>query len=121
MQESKLTPFGVCNNLARTPFKSQWGKYTFHFSSVKHKESFDSKLQVRIPWLNDSMSKRFKFEVDVSQIAVFQLYCQVETRGFYVVDEIRGLKWRDRESLTLSGLQANLRESSEKPETTTEG
>ena len=107
MRESKLTPFGVCYNLACTPFKSQWGKYTFHFSSVKHKESFDSKLQVR--------------EVDVSQIAVFQLYCQVETRGFYVVDEIRGLKWRDRESLTLSGLQANLRESSEKPETTTEG
>lgn len=121
MKETNLTPFGVCYDLTRSPFKSTWGKYTFYFSSVKHKESFDGKLQVRIPWLNDSMSKRFKFDVDVSQIAVFQLYCQVETRGFYVVDEIRGYKWRNRESLTLSGLQASLRECGGRPETTTEG
>lgn len=121
MKETNLTPFGVCYDLTRSPFKSTWGKYAFYFSTIKHKESFDGKLQIRIPWLNDSMSKRFKFEVDVSQIAVFQLYCQVETRGFYVVDEIRGLKWRNRESLILSGLQASLRESSEKQETTTEG
>lgn len=121
MKGGNMTPFGVCYDLTRSPFKTTWGNYTFYFSSIKHKESFDGKLQVRIPWLNDSMSKRFKFDVDVSQIAVFQLYCQVETRGFYVVDEIRGFKWRYRESLTLSGLQANLRESSEKLETTTEG
>lgn len=121
MKGCNMTPYGVCYDLTRSPFKSTWGKYTFYFSAIKHKESFDSKLQVRIPWLNDSMSKRFKFEVDASQIAVFQLYCQVETRGFYVVDEIRGLKWRERESLILSGLQASLRECGGKPETTTEG
>ena len=48
-------------------------------------EKFKSKWLIKVEWLCDSMTRRFKFEVDAKWVAIFQLYCQVETRGFYVV------------------------------------
>lgn len=115
-----LTQYGVCYNLERSPFHSTWNGYVFYFSSIKHKESFDKKVSVRIPWMNDSMTRRFKFSVDVSLIAVFQLYTQVETRGFAVDDSVGGCKWRSLENLELGGLLAKWRGSREREPTITD-
>lgn len=128
----KLTRHGVCYDLEHSPFFSTWSSFIFFFSSMKHKESFDSKINVRIPWLNDSLSRRFKMKVDVDVLAVFQLYNQVETRGFYVekyyfydkdgnfIEGGKVDKWRAAEQVVFDGLQVSWRGSTEREETTTD-
>lgn len=120
---TNLTRHGVCYNLRESPFFSDWHGYRFVFSSQKHKESFDSKIPVRIPWLNDSLSRRFKMEIDVSSLAVFQLYNQVETRGFRV--EVLGiggkLIWHSADEVVFVGLHPSWKDSSVREETTTDG
>lgn len=116
-----LTRHGVCYNLEESPFFSEWYGYTFYFSSAKHKESFDAKLPVRIPWLNDSLSRRFKVRVDVDVLAVFQLYMQVETRGFLVEGFEREDTWRSADQVVFDGLQVRRRDSNGRDATTTDG
>lgn len=119
-----LTRHGVCYDLTNSPFYSGWRCFRFYFSSLNHKESFDSKLPVRIPWLNDSLSRRFKMNLDVAPVAVFQLYNQVETRGFFVelTDESYSLGgdtvWRSAEQVVFDGLLVRWKDSSAREETT---
>ena len=100
------TKDGVFYDMEHSPYKTMYGDYTFHFSSRKHLSSFLDKLTVRIEWLNDSLAKRFKFNIDARLIALFQLYFQVETRGCYVVLP-KGRTLTCRENLVLNGLQAS--------------
>lgn len=106
------TKHGVFYELSDSPYRALYGDYTFHFSSRKHQESFLDKLSVRVEWLCDSFSKRFKFEIDARLIAVFQLYFQVETRGCYVkFPDGRVLKCK--EMLELHGIKASVADSTQ--------
>lgn len=109
---------GVFYELSDSPYRALYGDYTFHFSSRKHQESFLDKLSVRVEWLCDSFSKRFKFEIDARLIAVFQLYFQVETRGCYV-KLADGEVLRCKENLRLHGLKASAPGSTQPYESTT--
>lgn len=82
-----ITRYGVCYDLSRTPYTHIAYGFEFAFSSVHHQRKFAENLEKRVGWLTDSMSRRFRFRVDCTLIAVFQLYNQVETRGFHVTDE----------------------------------
>lgn len=123
-----LTPYGVCYNLEESPFYTDfiyttyWSErhFRFFFSSHKHKESFEAKLQVRVPWLIDSMTRRFGMTLEMGIVAVFQVYNQVETRGFYVVDREDGTEWRSADQVVFGGLQVSWKDSTAKAETTTE-
>lgn len=84
MAGSKLTRNGVCYNLGDTPFHAEADGYDFAFSSRVHLESFVKKAKVRKDWLNDSLSRRFHVAVKADELALVQLYQQVETRGFRV-------------------------------------
>lgn len=112
------TKDGVFYELSDSPYRALYGDYTFHFSSRKHQESFLDKLSVRVEWLCDSFSKRFKFEIDARLIAVFQLYFQVETRGCYV-KMADGEVLRCKENLRLHGLKASVPGSTQPYESTT--
>lgn len=106
---SSLSKYGVAYNLEQSPYGASWtdevtGRmYEFCFSTVKHRDKFLSMLYKRIPWMNDSMSRRFHVVVDVSVVAVLQLYMQIETRGFLVRcgDDL----WQSPEEVSLVGLQ----------------
>ncbi len=76
----------VSYDLSNEAYKSSWEEYDFYFSTMAHKYKFDSQIKTRIDWLNDSLSRRFHFEVHADAIAVFQLYKMVEGRGFKVYD-----------------------------------
>lgn len=80
-----LTRNGVCYDLRDTPYTHDYAGYRFHFSSECHRRNFAAKALIREQWLSDSLSRRFKFRVDAGIVAIFQLYRQIETRGFYVV------------------------------------
>lgn len=111
------TKDGVFYELSDSPYRALYGDYTFHFSSRKHQESFLDKLPVRVEWLCDSFSKRFKFEIDARLIAVFQLYFQVETRGCYV-KTVDGEVLRCKQNLRLHGLKASVQDSTQPCEST---
>lgn len=83
---AELTRNGVCYDLEASPYTFGWRDYRFHFSSEPHRRRFMERVRERELWLNDSMTRRFKYRADFSLLAVFQLYSQVETRGFYVRD-----------------------------------
>lgn len=98
------TPSGVEYNLDISPYMCEWRGLEFFFSSAIHRKKFQDKIEIRIDWLNDSLSKRFKFEVEADYIAVMQLYCQVETRGFLVHD-VKERRWYQcRENIKLNGM-----------------
>ena len=75
----------ICYDLPESPFVHEWGEWRFYFSTAAHLRNFIGKIDMKIAWLNDSFSRRFRFNVDASVLAVFQLYNQIENRGFYVV------------------------------------
>lgn len=81
---------GVSYNLATAPYTSYRRGYVFHFSTLPHLQKFEAQAQGREEWLCDSLSRRFHFWVDACVLALFQLYVQIEGRGFYVVREDDG-------------------------------
>lgn len=83
----EITRSGVCYKVNESPFYQDYAGYRFYFSSETHRRNFFEKARMKEEWLTDSMSRRFKFKVDASLMAVFQLYRQIETRGFYIVSE----------------------------------
>ena len=85
MEQYKLTRNGVCYNLVSTPFKCHRLGYTWHFSSLIHKNKFEDKFESHINWLNDSMSRRFHVKVRFDLLGAIQLYMRIEQRGFRVV------------------------------------
>lgn len=99
MTDTKLTRNGVCYNLGCTPFHAEVGGYDFAFSSRTHLESFLRKAKVKTEWLNDSLSRRFHVVVKADELALVQLYQQVETRGFRVASP-SGTVYYSPESMT---------------------
>ena len=82
---AKLTPQGVCYDLAETPYVYEWRGVLWHFSSAPHMSKFKKEVRKRELWLNDSLTRRFFASMHMDFVADIQLYCQVETRGFYIV------------------------------------
>lgn len=97
----KPTVNGVYYDVSCSPLCTARNGYRYYFSSQTHLDKFLLKAPIKEEWLNDSMSRRFKFEFQIGVIADMQLYMQIETRGFYVVDEISGLDFRSHEELSV--------------------
>ena len=78
----------VSYDLSNEDYTSNWEEYTFYFSTMAHKVKFDEGVQTRIDWLNDSLSRRFHYDIHADVLAVFQLYKMIEGRGFKVYDNL---------------------------------
>ena len=98
-----VTKNGVCYDLRTSPYTVEKLGYSFAFSTAAHADRFRQDANSRIAWLADSFTRRFKYRVDVPLLAVFQLYAQVETRGFYVVDS-DGREFLCRDEVGFGGL-----------------
>lgn len=113
------TKNGVVYDLKRSSFISSYQNLMFYFSSATHLTKFEDNILKRIEWLNHSMSKRFHVDIDVSILAVLQLYIQTETRGFLVYDYIDGVFLDCQENITLHGLKISSRNLIAQSEDTT--
>lgn len=82
---------GVCYDLDISPHKTTINGLTFVFSSKLHLDKFKGKLQENRDIINYSLSKRFNYNVDVSQLADIVLYKKIETRGFLIITN-KGIK-----------------------------
>jgi hypothetical protein len=80
-----ITRNGVCYDLNISSYRHKVGGLTYVFSSQLHLEKFKSKLKENRDIINYSLTKRFNYSVDVSQLADIVLYRKIETRGFLIV------------------------------------
>lgn len=80
-----ITRNGVCYDLQMSPYRYTKNGLTFVFSSQTHLDKFKTKYKENRDIVNYSLTKRFKINVNVSQIADIVLYRKVETRGFLIV------------------------------------
>lgn len=79
-----LSKYGVCYDLAESPYTAEVLGFVFRFSTANLQRRFMESARVRCEWLTDSLGRRFHYSVQADVLALFQLYEQVESRGFYV-------------------------------------
>lgn len=97
---AKLTPQGVCYDLEDTPYTFEWRGVFWHFSSAPHLSKFRREVRKRELWLNDSLTRRFFVNIHMDIVADIQLYCQIESRGFYIVTN-DGAVYRDASEIAV--------------------
>lgn len=90
----KISQYGVCYRLEESPYIEEVHGYRFFFSSLPHLKKFREQFEEKELWLCDSLGRRFKFCMHAEILAVFQLYQQIETRGFHV-EAYFGSVWED--------------------------
>lgn len=68
---------------------------------------FKSNISSNRDWLNDSMSRRFKFTMSLDLLADLSLYRKIETRGFMIINESTGVAYECPESIEFHGTTIN--------------
>lgn len=102
-----LTKNGICYDLKNSPYFCFVGSYRFFFSSPAHLNRFKAGLETNRDWLNDSMTRRFKFEMQMDLLADFSLYRKIETRGFLIIDESTGVAYECPGNIEFRGMTIN--------------
>lgn len=102
-----LTKNGICYDLKNSPYFCYTDFFTFFFSSPAHLVKFRRELEANREWLNDSMTRRFKFDMDMELLADFSLYRKIETRGFLIINESTGVAYECPESIEFHGIKIN--------------
>ena len=105
------TKYGVEYDLHRSDYTFVYDDYMFFFSSMPHLSKFMREIQMKVDWLNDSLTRRFKIPCSLPVLAAFQLYRQIETRGYLVWVFSEGRYLTCPENTILSGLKASARGS----------
>lgn len=82
-----ITRNGIFYDLTNSHYKHKIEDLTYVFSSKLHLEKFVKKLQENRDIINYSLSKRFGYSVDVSQLADLVLYKKIESRGFLIISD----------------------------------
>ena len=102
-----LTKNGICYDLKNSPYFCYTDFFTFFFSSPAHLVKFRKGLEANREWLNDSMTRRFKFNMILDVLADFSLYRKIETRGFLIINESTGVAYECPKSIEFHGMKIN--------------
>ena len=102
-----ITKNGICYDLSRSPYVCSVANWTYYFSSPSHMNKFKSNISSNREWLNDSMTRRFKFEMQMDLLADFSLYRKIETRGFLIINDLTGVAYECPESIEFHGMKIN--------------
>lgn len=85
----KPTRRGVVSDLKMTPYitKIDYGSCVveYHFSSSLYKSKFDIDIALNRENINNSLSNRFKFDIEMNLLCDIKLYSIIEKRGFFIV------------------------------------
>lgn len=96
-----MTRHGIEYDLPNSPYNIKIGEITFFFSSATHLDKFVDMYKENQYAMQNSLSKRFKFIVDIEPVYSIFFYNKVETRGFYI--EFEGVGYSCLSSITLNG------------------
>lgn len=88
----KLTRRGIAYDLKISPYRRviEYGEddiLTYVFSSQQYKDIFERKLQENRDKINESLSKRFNFNIKQDKLADIRLYILTEKRGFLIIEK----------------------------------
>ena len=107
---SQLTRANIAYNLNVSPFKISMQYDSFNmdyvFSSELYKRKFIERQKENREKINQSLSNRFGFAVDVPILADLKLYTTIEKRGFLIFKD--GEKIECLEYLTLDGMKIKM-------------
>lgn len=78
---------GVYYNLALSEYRVKRLGVTYVFSSKLHMEKFTERVLENRSNINQSLSKRFKIDINVDILADIVLYSKIENRGFLILNE----------------------------------
>ena len=103
-----LTRDGICYNFLKTPYEVKVPYYNnkeliYKFSSKNNVRRFKEKLEENRKKINDSISKRFKFDIQNDLICDIKLYSMIETRGFLITGN--GVFLECLENIQLTGAE----------------
>ena len=104
---TKLTRNGITYNLTTSPYLVEL-KYRddlvikYYFSSELYVNKFNEKLEKHHSTIKESLSKRFKIEIDIDELSDILLYSKVETRGFFI--QINDEDFKCLNTIKLSGV-----------------
>jgi YHS domain-containing protein len=96
-----LTRNGIEYDLPQSPYKIKIGNITYFFSSDKHLDKFIDMYDDNQYNMQNSLFKRFKFNVDIEPVYALFFYKKIETRGFYI--EFDGRGYTCLSNITLNG------------------
>ena len=87
---TKLTRSGVAHDLTISPhkFTVRYGEndeLVYIFSSEFYLKKFESKINDYRIKINNSLSQRFGFNIELDKLADIKLYEKTETRGFLII------------------------------------
>lgn len=89
MNKDNLTRNGITYDISKSPYtlciKYDVSDLIYHFSSQLYLDKFKSKLEENRKNINDSLTKRFNFEITNNMLADLRLYTMIEKRGFFIV------------------------------------
>lgn len=104
-----MTRGGVERNLMKSRFivsKIMAGnKIDFYFSSKNHKDKFVKRIKINE--INDSLSKRFKINMNLNLTWMIIAYLKIESRGFLI--KINGRYAKCPADITLGGEQVTIK------------
>lgn len=91
MYNTQLTRNGVANDLSISPYHylvrySTLDEVVFIFSSELYKNKFIERLEDNRKVINESLSKRFGFDIVNNKLCDLKLYLTIEKRGFLIKD-----------------------------------
>ena len=97
VKERQLTRSGVAYDLKLSPHRRKIEykgnvMLIFVFSSELYKTKFEEKLQENRKKINDSLSKRFGFEITNDVLCDLKLYTSIEKRGFLIESRKEGFE-----------------------------
>ena len=81
---SYITKYGVCYDLAYSPYIAKMGNYKFHFSSMFYYQKFCELLPLKNEKLAKEFKRRFKITAITVDLAAIASYLESEKRGFYI-------------------------------------
>jgi hypothetical protein len=103
----QLTRAGVSYNLYKSPhlleMEYEGVKVVYHFSSQSYRVKFLSRCGENRESINQSLSKRFGFNVEAEALADLKLYATIEKRGFLI--SINGDYIECQNDIILDGLK----------------
>lgn len=83
-----LTRWGIAHNLEISPYSLivdyEDEQLEYVFSSQQYKDIFYKKFIENRLKINESLSKRFGFKIEVDKLADLKLYSMTEKRGFLI-------------------------------------
>ena len=93
--------FRISPHRLAVPYREQTLCYVFSSELYKRK-FYDRHLENRES-INESLTKRFGFNVDCEMLCDLKLYSSIEKRGFMIIEERTGQEFLWLDNLTLDG------------------